>query len=307
MPWCPNCKTEYKEGVTHCSDCHSELVADYNEVLKLDATELLVAIDARNTGFAQRLCDFLEHSGIICALDDSEEESIGILVRPKDLNKAKRCFKAFYSVESEIVAQKSEEAAALLLKDNEYFGDDDDEADDADSSCCSKNATFVSAATRYEDYRSSGIVFTFLGVIGIAFAVLNFMNVITLFGSGFSAGVLFIMFSIFLILGIVSFRKSDGLKDAMVQETELTAKVKEWLQENVTEESLQEPVTDAASEEVSEEASEEEAEASIVSEELFYLDRLAQIRDSVKEAFPEITDAHADHLIEEFIQANFEK
>ena len=57
MPWCPNCKTEYKEGVTHCSDCHAELVADYNEVLKLDATELLVAVDARNTGFAQRLCD----------------------------------------------------------------------------------------------------------------------------------------------------------------------------------------------------------------------------------------------------------
>ncbi len=305
MPWCPNCKTEYKEGVTHCSDCHTELVADYNEVLKLDATEMLVAVDAGNTGFAQRLCNFLEHSGIVCALDDSEEESIGILVRPKDLNKAKRCFKAFYSVEVEMAAQKSEEIAALLGKDNEYFGDDDeeDEADNNDSSCCSQNTTFVSAATRYEDYRSSGIVFTFLGVIGVAFAVLNFMNVITLFGSGFSAGVLLVMFSVFLLLGIVSFRKSEGLKEAMVQEKELTLKVKEWLQENVTEESLQEPVTT----DISDEVSDEEAEAAIVSEELFYLNRLAQIRDSVKEAFPEISAAHADHLIEEFIQANFEK
>lgn len=305
MPWCPNCKTEYKEGVTHCSDCHAELVADYNEVLKLDATELLVAVDARNTGFAQRLCDFLEHSGIICALDDSEEESIGILVRPKDLNKAKRCFKAFYSVESEMAVQKSDEIAALMEKNNEYFGDDDEdeESGDAKSSCCSQNATFVSAATRYDDYRSSGVVFTFLGVIGVVFAVLNFMNVITLFGSGFSAGVLLVMFSVFLILGIVSFRKSDGLKEAMVQEKELTVKVKEWLQENVTKETLQEPVTIDASDAVSD----EEVEASIVSEELFYLDRLVQIRNSVKETFPEITDAHADHLIEEYIQANFEE
>lgn len=303
MPWCPKCKTEYKEGVTHCSDCHSELIADYNEVLKLEATELLVAVDARNTGFAQRLCNFLEHSGITCALDDSEEESIGILVRPKDLNKAKRCFKAFYSVEAELAVQKSDEIAAMLGKDNDYFGEDEDDAEEETASCCSKNNAFVSAATRYDDYRSSGIVFTFLGVIGIVFAVLNFMNVITLFGSGFSAGVLLVMFSVFLILGIVSFRKSGGLKEAMVKEKELTAKVKEWLQENVTEESLQEPVTTNTSDEVSE----EEAENAIVSEELFYLDRLAQIRASVKEAFPEITDAHADHLIEEFIQVNFDK
>ena len=89
----------------------------------------------------------------------------------------------------------------------------------------------------------------------------------------------------------------------MVQEKELTVKVKEWLQENVTKETLQEPVTIDASDAVSD----EEVEASIVSEELFYLDRLVQIRNSVKETFPEITDAHADHLIEEYIQANFEE
>ena len=72
-------------------------------------------------------------------------------------------------------------------------------------------------------------------------------------------------------------------------------------EENVSEEEAAE--TEAAETEVSE----EEAENAIVSEELFYLDRLAQIRASVKEAFPEITDAHADHLIEEFIQVNFDK
>lgn len=303
MPWCPKCKTEYKEGVTHCSDCNTELVSDYNEVLKLEATETLVTVEAGSTRFAQRLCDFLEHSGITCALDDTQEEYIGILVRPKDLNKAKRCFKAFYSVESEIAVQKTEEIASLLGKENEYFGDDDTADEEDEDSCCSKNYTFVSAVARHDDYRSSGIVFTFLGVLGIAFAVLNFIGVFTLFGSGFSSGVLFVMFSIFLILGIVSFRKSEGLKEAMEQEKELTIKVKEWLQENVTEESLHEPVTM----DESDDASEEDVEATIVSEELFYLDRLAQIRDSVKEVFPEISAAHADHLIEEFIQANFDK
>jgi len=308
MAWCPKCKTEYKEGVTHCSDCHSELIDDYNEVLKLEATENLVNVDAGNTGFAQRLCNFLEHSGIICALDDSNEEYIGILVRPKDLNKAKRCFKAFYSVESEIAVQKSEEYAAFLADTNAYFDGDEEEEDEdvvrEDDSCCSQN-TFVSAVARYDDYRSSGIVFTFLGIIGIGFAVLNFLNVITLFGSGFSAGVLFVMFSIFFVLGIISFRKADGLKDAMEQEKELAVKVKEWLQEHVTKESLQEPATTEDTTEA-DESDEEAMELELVTEELFYLDRLSEIRTSVKEAFPEISTAHADHLIEEFIQTNFE-
>ena len=33
MPWCPNCKTEYREGITHCADCKTELVADLQAVL----------------------------------------------------------------------------------------------------------------------------------------------------------------------------------------------------------------------------------------------------------------------------------
>lgn len=26
MPWCPKCKTEYRDGFTHCNDCGAELV-----------------------------------------------------------------------------------------------------------------------------------------------------------------------------------------------------------------------------------------------------------------------------------------
>ena len=75
-------------------------------------------------------------------------------------------------------------------------------------------------------------------------------------------------------------------------------------QEHITEESLHEPVT---TDSLDTAMSEEDAEATIVSEELFYLNRLTQIRESVKEAFPEISIAHADQLIEEYIQANFEE
>ena len=39
MPWCPNCKTEYQDGYTVCSDCGSTLV----ESLEQAATEEAVS------------------------------------------------------------------------------------------------------------------------------------------------------------------------------------------------------------------------------------------------------------------------
>lgn len=36
MPWCPNCKFEYKEGITHCADCGAELVETYEEIMAME-------------------------------------------------------------------------------------------------------------------------------------------------------------------------------------------------------------------------------------------------------------------------------
>lgn len=38
MPWCPNCKNEYVEGVTSCVDCNCELVDSLEEAEQVDMT-----------------------------------------------------------------------------------------------------------------------------------------------------------------------------------------------------------------------------------------------------------------------------
>lgn len=309
MPWCPKCKTEYREGITHCADCKVELVAEYKEVLLQNATANLVKVDAEHVMFTKKLQDFLQYSGISSVILN-EETMLGVYVAPEDLNKAKKLFKAFYSVETEMVMQQAEEAAFLKGEEfDDYFGDDEDDTEEASescketasrgrstaSSCCAAEPQgFVSAVARYEDYRSSGATFTVIGSVGIVFAILNFMDVISLFGSTYSSFVLFLMFGIFLILGIFSYAKAGHLKENALAEKQLVADVKEWIAQNITKEML-----DSLN-------SEESGEDDSRTEELLYLDRLDQLVETVLAAFPTVHASLAEQLIEEFCSEHME-
>ncbi len=304
MPWCPNCKTEYREGITHCADCKAELVAEYKDAVLHNATVALVHVDEENLTFAKKLHSFLEYSGIHSALLE-EENLVGVYVTPEDEKRAKKCFKAFYSVESEMVMQKAAEAAFLKGEEFDYFSDDEEEDDSeepaeaagygnvtaatyhrADSSEDKQPKKYVSAASRYDDYRSSGFTFLILGVAGIVFALLNFMDVISIFGSTFSSVVLFIMFGIFLALGIFSFVKAGQLKADAELENKTVDEVKRWMKQNFTKDMLG-SVTSG------------EDEGEIRTEELLYMDRLDQLVERLLTAFPDLHDSLAEQLVEE--------
>ncbi|MBR6537941.1 MAG: hypothetical protein IKT67_12160 [Lachnospiraceae bacterium] len=299
MPWCPNCKTEYREGITHCADCKVELVNEYKDVVLKNATALLVQVETEQKDFVTKLQKFLEYSGITSATLE-EEGFTGVYVVPEELNKAKKCFKAFYSVETERVMQQAAEAAFMKGKEFDYFGDDDEEdadeesardllnADDEDAESVEERAAakYVSAASRYEDYRTSGITFTVLGGLGVIFAVLNFMEVFTLFGSTFSSVVLFVMFGIFLALGIFSFVKAGKLKESAEIENKTVAEAKEWMEKNFSKDMLNDLSV----------GSEDE----VTSEELLYIERVDQLVKRLLDAFPGLKHSLAEQLVEEF-------
>lgn len=302
MPWCPNCKTEYREGITHCADCKVELVAEYKDVVLKNATAMLVQVESDQQAFVEKLRKFLEYSGITSAVLE-EEDFTGVYVAPEDFNKAKKCFKAFYSVETEMVMQKAEEAAFLKGKEFDYFGDDEEdedetqeESDDDDTDKAMKADTesveeraaakYVSAASRYEDYRSSGITFTLLGGLGVIFAILNFMEVFTLFGSTFSSVVLLVMFGIFLALGVFSFVKAGKLKEGAELENKTVAEAKAWMEKNFSKDMLGEGASDS--------------ETEVTSEELLYMERLDALVKRLSEAFPDLKHSLAEQLVEEF-------
>lgn len=306
MPWCPKCKTEYREGITHCADCKIELVAEYKDAVLQNATTMLVKVDAEHEVFTKKLHDFLEYSGISSVVLN-EGDLLGVYVTPEDFKKAKKCFKAFYSVETEMVMQQAAEAAFMKGEEyNDYFGDDEEEdgSEDTDESSepehplytdtgpSTKKAEekrYVSAVSRYDDYRSSGITFTVLGGLGILFAIFNFMEVFTLFGSTFSSLVLFLMFGIFLALGIYSFVKAGTLKEGAEQEKQAVEKAKVWMEQNFTKDMMGAATTDDGDEEIK-------------TEELLYMDLLDELVGRLLTAFPDLHDSLAEQLVEEFFR-----
>ncbi|MBQ8846453.1 MAG: hypothetical protein IJ006_04860 [Lachnospiraceae bacterium] len=306
MPWCPKCKTEYREGITVCADCKVELVAEYKDALLQDATEMLVKVDAEHQMFVKKMHDFLEYSGIPSVLM-TEGDMIGVYVAPENYKQAKKCFKAFYSVETELVSlQQAAETAFMKGEEFDYFGEEDGEEDEstdattedffddrqkttASGSDETNKEKYTSAATKYEDYRSSGVTFTVLGVLGVGFALLNFIDVIDLFGNNFSCFVLFAVFGIFLALGIFSFSKADQLKESAENEKKLVAEANEWMEKNFSLDML-----------VSLDDNGENTSDGLRPKEILYMDCIDKLVERLLEAFPDLHDSLAEQLVEDF-------
>ena len=74
MPWCPKCKTEYRDGVTACPDCGSRLVEELPE------EKVCIASLPEETALG--LVAYYEYLGVdYCALEfDQESGKYRVLV-----------------------------------------------------------------------------------------------------------------------------------------------------------------------------------------------------------------------------------
>lgn len=74
MPYCPNCRTEYRPGIKTCSDCGSPLAADL-PVVPVETPpegELVPVFDPPDQMIGQSLAALLEDNGIRCILKSEQ-------------------------------------------------------------------------------------------------------------------------------------------------------------------------------------------------------------------------------------------
>ena len=82
--WCPKCKMEYREGITVCADCGTELVEELENLV--DVCEI------KGEEPANEMMEFLKYSGIEKLKKEwvEETERFRILVDTRDVQKAEK-------------------------------------------------------------------------------------------------------------------------------------------------------------------------------------------------------------------------
>lgn len=71
MPFCPNCRYEYEEGVRECADCGVPLVDQLPEEPEPAEEELVELHTLPGTVYAEMVKEVLEKEGIGCVIKPS--------------------------------------------------------------------------------------------------------------------------------------------------------------------------------------------------------------------------------------------
>ncbi len=296
MSWCPKCKMEYRDGITVCADCSSTLV----EELEAQCDQCIALFDSEEE--ANKFLEFLTYSDIadVSILYDEIQEGYGVYVTEEKLSQARKLYLAYDITEE----KKKREAKKLQEEENpfeealkEAFEETDlDEGEAANRDVeiplakvmPKSSVTYVKKEERYNDFKSSFYIFLVFGIFGIIFTVLNAVGVVSLFSYWLQFLILGGVSIAFIVVAIISYRKSKILFDEIDDEKEITSSIKEWLSENITKETLSQFDNDVDAKEV------------------IFLKKIDYIKKCLTDRYTFDSDSYVDELIEEFYNENFE-
>ena len=313
MPWCPNCKSEYREGIKECAECKIELVDELPE-----QTEMILLAAAEQEEILRKFSEYLTYSKIDSECRFIEEDSnYGIYVKEADLKRTKKAFAAFCSVELD---QKRDEEQREHIKEEELLANIDHVADEGDLpgisyeeldteeedseqdiykkpmepaygypvKAPSSGKVYVKKSEQSKDLKSTAITFLGFGVALLAFFLLNLLKVITLFSNAFSLVVLIILSILCFLVAANSFSRAKKAAADAILEEELTKKLNEWMKSNMTKKVIDSFADDSMSLEVA------------------YLKKTEGIKTFIVETFGEIDDAYMDQVVEDFYNQCYE-
>lgn len=142
--------------------------------------------------------------------------------------------------------------------------------------------TYTSARSRQSETRSSAWTFLVVGCAGFVVITLALAGVIRLPFNTFSLAVMEAVFVVFLLIAVVSFKNASRLTGEVSREDDLKERIQNWAKEHLN---------------VTELSAGIEADTP---EEMRYFLISEQIRRALMTAFPEVDDAYAEELTENF-------
>ena len=147
--------------------------------------------------------------------------------------------------------------------------------------------TYTSARSRQSETKSSAWTFLVVGCAGFIVITLAFIGVVHLPFNTFSLAVMEAVFVIFLLIAAVSFKNASKLAGEVSREDDLKERIEAWAKEHLDASALSADIEDGTPEEM---------RYFLISE---------QIRKALMTAFPEVDDAYAEELTENYYNELF--
>lgn len=270
MPWCPKCKTEYREGIDVCSDCGTKLVASLEQTIDFDKASMLNFLYGPEEQ-VESIRKYLSKVGKLKAysLFNEKKEIYELFIKPEDQAVATQLVNQFFE---QVNAQKiSDEGANTSAPKQQRMP--------------SKQA-YRSAKERAADHKSSAIILFVLGLLGVTAIVLMATGVfdfVSLSGMGaiLTYSVMGGFFLMFLIMSFVSFKSYKELQQVDTAENNTNKQLDDFCAQYLTKEIIDGKVSSLISDE---------------SQEYFY--RAEFMRQVLSEKFPELGPSFLEDYID---------
>lgn len=153
-----------------------------------------------------------------------------------------------------------------------------------------KSTLYVPKKDRYEDSKSTAIIFCIFGVLGDAVAILSALGILHLpiANNIVSQIAMIALFTFFLGIGISSAFKAEKLKSELGEEEDDTNTINSWLEQHITKEMLDEICDKSQAEEIN------------------YLHKLEYIKEQLTTEFPDADDEYLDLLTDQFLTKQYD-
>lgn len=275
MPWCPKCKSEYREGFTVCADCGCELVqeeqTDERVTLTFGDEEQMMALEA-----------FLKSNQIL-GVELRQDESDGLcelLVDRKSKQKALSVMQVFIVQEN----HRLEEARKATGGQVDAEAAEEQLREAAAARRAFRNGPlYQDSSQRADENRSSAWVLLFVGVLGLIVVILGIAGILPLnLGNPYLFyGVMGAIFVLFLVAGVVSMKNAKIFAGKAESENSLRSTMLEWCRQNLDGQEI-----------------DREIGIGDDSEEVRYFNRTAYLKDRLNHQFVNLDQDFLDQFID---------
>lgn len=276
MPWCPKCKSEYREGFTVCADCGCELVEE-------EQMEEQVTLTFGDEDQMRSLEAFLKSNQIL-GVELKRDERDGLcelLVDKRSKQKAVGLMQVFLVQENRRTEKDGK--AAGECSDGEAAEERLREAAAARRAFGS-GLLYQDSSQRADENRSSAWVLLILGVLGLLVVVLGVLGILPLkLGNPYLFyGVMGAIFVLFVVAGVVSMKNAKIFAGRAASENSLRSTMLEWCRQNLKGDEI-----------------DIEIGISGDSEEVRYFNRTAYIREKLNHQFVNLDQDFLEQFIDD--------